>query len=281
VIATEAFDIAGDPSQYAEQVTPARDPRDILNLTEGLHPWQPQKLYYFSDAAHTDFLEGQGPRYSASAISPSKNASYARLSAEECSFHLTQSDSGYAARVALDKNDLQHSYFTEDSRFVFGKAHVPATKTGDLFEGVSVEPLAYISAPGYKDQKTDEGAFGLGGPWHFYSQFCPAHGVAAMTKLVPPEVLAGVDTRVTIPYILSNTEKSSTHAQVHVTAPAGWKVDYAGNAVDLKPGDTYAGRAILTAPSHTSKEWQNIVLDAGALGSRSVRVQVSPFSLPQ
>lgn len=77
VLATEAFDVAGDPTKYSEQVTPPRDTNDISNLTEGLHPWQPKKLYYFSDAAHRDFLQGQGPRYSASAISPSKKVSYA------------------------------------------------------------------------------------------------------------------------------------------------------------------------------------------------------------
>jgi LmbE family N-acetylglucosaminyl deacetylase len=45
VIATEAFDLAGDPTQYPEQVFPPRNREDIGNLTEGLHPWQPKKLY--------------------------------------------------------------------------------------------------------------------------------------------------------------------------------------------------------------------------------------------
>src|SRR5579864_8011803 len=38
VIATEAFDMAGDPSAFAEQLAKPRDPNNIGNLTEGLHP---------------------------------------------------------------------------------------------------------------------------------------------------------------------------------------------------------------------------------------------------
>src|SRR5579863_4684758 len=63
VIATEAFDMAGNATVFPEQLAPPRDRQNISNLTEGLHVWQPKKLYYFSDASHTEFLEGKGPRY--------------------------------------------------------------------------------------------------------------------------------------------------------------------------------------------------------------------------
>src|SRR5690349_9342878 len=63
VIATEAFDLAGDPTKFPEQVALPRNRASISNLTEGLRPWQPKKIYYFSDASHTEFLEGQGPEF--------------------------------------------------------------------------------------------------------------------------------------------------------------------------------------------------------------------------
>jgi len=75
VIATEAFDLAVNPTAFGEQVSQPRDRRNIANLTEGLHPWQPKKLYFFSDASHSDFQEGQGPQYVTKAISPSKGLS--------------------------------------------------------------------------------------------------------------------------------------------------------------------------------------------------------------
>src|ERR1700761_281819 len=49
VIATEAFDLAGNPTVFPEQLSLPRDRRNIGNLTEGLRPWQPKKLYFFSD----------------------------------------------------------------------------------------------------------------------------------------------------------------------------------------------------------------------------------------
>ena len=45
-----AFDVAGDPTSFPEQVSAPRNRDSISNLTEGLRPWQPKKIYYFSDA---------------------------------------------------------------------------------------------------------------------------------------------------------------------------------------------------------------------------------------
>ena len=60
VLATEAFDLAGDPTVFSEQVSPASNPDKNANLTEGLRPWQPQKIYYFYNSTH-DISTGQGP----------------------------------------------------------------------------------------------------------------------------------------------------------------------------------------------------------------------------
>jgi LmbE family N-acetylglucosaminyl deacetylase len=60
VIATEAFDLAGNPTAFAEQLAAPQDRFNIGNLTEGLRPWQPQKLYYFSDTAHPETIKVYG-----------------------------------------------------------------------------------------------------------------------------------------------------------------------------------------------------------------------------
>lgn len=70
VLATEAFDLAGDPMAFPEQVSPPRNHFDYSNVTEGLRTWQAQKLYYFSDATNQAFLDGKGPQYKASDIRP-------------------------------------------------------------------------------------------------------------------------------------------------------------------------------------------------------------------
>jgi hypothetical protein len=53
VLATEAFDMAGDPTAFPEQVTPPSNHLGFGNLTEGLQPWQPEKLYYFTGPLRT------------------------------------------------------------------------------------------------------------------------------------------------------------------------------------------------------------------------------------
>ena len=59
VIATEAFDLAGDPTAFPEQIAPPEDRLWYGNLMEGLRAWQCKKLYYYTDASHLDFLKGK------------------------------------------------------------------------------------------------------------------------------------------------------------------------------------------------------------------------------
>ncbi|MGA8028337.1 MAG: PIG-L family deacetylase, partial [Bryobacteraceae bacterium] len=175
VLATEAFDMAADPTAFPEQLAIPRDRFDIGNLTEGLHPWQVEKIYYFSDAAHTEFLKGKGPSYSAKDISPSRHVSYARLAAEECSYHLTQGDTGQAASAALAKNDIHE--FEGPVLFIFGKSYVPSSATGGLFEGVIPDGISYHRPPGYTPEKVIAPTLELGGSWSFYRRFWQAHGL--------------------------------------------------------------------------------------------------------
>jgi hypothetical protein len=148
VIATEAFDLAGNPTVFPEQLSQPRDRLNISNLTEGLHPWQPKKLYFFSDASHSDFQEGQGPRYDPKAVSPAKGVPYTRLAAEEMAYHLTQGDAGVLAVDALKKNDLK--LFEQPEQLIFGKSLVQSSITGDIFEGITPVPIPYVRAHGYE-----------------------------------------------------------------------------------------------------------------------------------
>jgi LmbE family N-acetylglucosaminyl deacetylase len=165
VLASEAFDVAADSTAYAEQVTAPRDTRNMGNLTEGLHPWQPKKLYFLTDAAHREFLKGRGPNYSSTEISPSKKVAYEQLGAEECAFHLTQSDSGYAAGIALQKHQVEKTYLHDPVQFIFGKSYVPGDPVSDLFEGITPGPAGYRAAPGFHGAHTSKPTFELGGPW--------------------------------------------------------------------------------------------------------------------
>ncbi len=283
VLATEAFDAAGDPSRFPAQVTPARNPWGIGNGTEGLQPWQPQKIYYFTDASHVDFLEGKGPTYSALDISPAKHESYALLAAEECSLHLTQIDSGAAAKHALDNDEVAKTYFADPSRLLFGKSHVPSSITGDLFEGVTSQ-ISYtpVSVPATPAPETK---LALWGPWYFYANFWREHGLEHLSHLVPPEVLCGASERVTIPIRLPNTGNETLSGDITVSAPPGWKIEWGLGAFHIEPGSVWSAPVVLVAPAQKDADWKDITISAkspdGSLGSVSVRVQVAQYDLPQ
>ena len=88
VIATEAFDTAGDPSVFPAQLAQPR--RVNETLLEGLEPWQPQKIYFFSDAADDKHIKGKGPTYPTTAVSPTRHLPYWRISMDVFRYHLTQ-----------------------------------------------------------------------------------------------------------------------------------------------------------------------------------------------
>src|SRR5437764_9161249 len=150
IIATEAFDLAGDPTAFPEQVASPEDRLWYGNLMEGLRPWQPKKLYYYTDATHFDFLKGKGPEYSMTALSPSQRVSYARLAAKELSFHRTQY--GDEPAKALATNNLKD--FEQPLPFVLAKSLVGGSATGDIMEGVGSAAIPFSPVRGYRPENS-------------------------------------------------------------------------------------------------------------------------------
>jgi LmbE family N-acetylglucosaminyl deacetylase len=282
VIATEAFDLAADPAAFGEQLATPRDREDINNLVEGLRPWQPEKLYYFSDAAHTEFMKGKGPSYSATDDSPSRHVSYARLAAEECSFHLTQGDTGQMAREALAKNDLH--YFNEPVHFIFGKSYVPSSTTGDLFEGVKPD-IAYRPAV-FSARKLTAPEMELGGPWHFYRNFWRAHNLEHLANLLGPEILAQRQSYFTIPIRIENPTDATVNANVSVQLPDGWSsVRGLPESILVQPHNYETVMLTAKTPHDYEKGWKTIIIagksDSASLGEIQIRVEIDPAAMPE
>src|SRR6266481_5579206 len=74
VLATEAFDMAGDPTVFPAQLAAPVHVNETL--LEGLRPWQPKKIYYYSDAQEQDQFKNTGPLYQVTAISPVRKLPY-------------------------------------------------------------------------------------------------------------------------------------------------------------------------------------------------------------
>src|SRR5271169_5445195 len=74
LLATEAFDLAGDPLVFPEQVTGPM--RRLEPYFDNLRPWQPKKIYYFPDASREDMFKGKGPSIPMTGISKSTGKPY-------------------------------------------------------------------------------------------------------------------------------------------------------------------------------------------------------------
>ncbi|HEY6991049.1 MAG TPA: PIG-L family deacetylase [Bryobacteraceae bacterium] len=284
VIATEAFDLAGNPAAFSEQLATPRDHENISNLTEGLRPWQPEKIYYFSDAAHTEFLKGKGPSYTATDKSPSRKVSYARLAAEECSYHLTQGDSGQEAKIALEKNDLH--FFEQPVNFIFGKSHVQSSVTGDLFDGIRPDGIAYRQPPEFSAPKLAAPAIELGGPWYFYRNFWRAHGLDNLANLLGPEIMAQRASRFTFPVRIENPTGSAVDANLSVDFPEGWAfVTRMPANISVGPHDHQTVMVTAKTPETEVKGWKTITIAArsgsGSLGQIRIRAEIDPAAMPE
>jgi LmbE family N-acetylglucosaminyl deacetylase len=286
VIATEAFDLAGNPTVFPEQLSQPRNRRDISNLTEGLHPWQPKKLYFFSDASHTDFQEGQGPRYDPKAVSPAKGVSYARLAAEEMAHHLTQGDTGQFATEALKKGDLKA--FEEPVQLIFGKSLVKSSITGDILEGITPGSIPYARVSGYQASEKTGLSIELEGPWTFYREFWKAHDIGQLGNLLKePEVMISPGEKLTLPITITNSESTSRDVTLRAVLPDGWREERGTAIYPVNARGSYTVQAVLQSPAGAHKGWvkPEIIWKAEAdgkeIGSIHMRVLIGGGGLPQ
>jgi LmbE family N-acetylglucosaminyl deacetylase len=276
VVATEAFDLAGDPTKFPEQVMTPEDRLFYGNLIEGLRPWQPQKLFFFTDASHLDFVEGKGPAYATTEVSPSQHVAYARLAAKEASIHRTQGDVGDAGERALATGDL--SGFDSPARFVLGKSLVGGTPTGDIFESTVAGPIAYASTRGYQPPSAPRPAIELGGPWAFYADFWPAHNLGQMAQLLAPELGVGGGQNFPISLLLHNAADQVRTVTVQVQLPAGWAEVKGSGAYVVPPHESAPVQARLVAPRVAKSQWQLVTwtakADGQAAGTAMLKVYV-------
>ena len=284
VIATEAFDMAGDPSMFPEQLAAPRDRNNIGNLTEGLHPWQPKKLYYFTDATNPAFQAGKGPSYPTEEESPSKKVPYYKIAAEEMSFHLTQDDTGQMATAAMKKGDF--TYFRQPVLLITGKSLVQGSITGDVFEGITDHPVPFSPPPGFRPTARSGISTDLGGPWSFYRDFWQAHGLSQLSALLPTvglNVIPGE--RVNIPVLLQNDTNAHATVTVSATVPPGW-TEVSGNGSYLVPQHQETPLYIIARTTASAgKEPQKLTIHVDTSGEVIQPIEITVYpdrgALPQ
>jgi len=282
VLATEAFDLAGDPTAFSEQVSPAISPNQPQQMTEGLRPWQPEKLYYFYNPTHDDIFEGRGPQYSSSEISPSKNVSYGMLAAQENAPHASQG--GFRVQQAIDNHTLEANggaiakLALGPVRFILGKTLVPSGITDDVFAGVLPDGIDYVRPSGYVAANLSQPALVIGDPWRFYQRLWQAHDLKQLPSVVPLELTVHTEGILSIPLVIENPLDHSIDVTLSTQAPDGWKLHPIA-PVSVDPHSEYIVRVQADAPQTKLPGWQQFAVTGTAggqsLGSVPLRVELS------
>ncbi|HEY6939348.1 MAG TPA: hypothetical protein VI424_19455, partial [Terriglobales bacterium] len=277
VLATEAFDMAANPLVFPEQVAAPRDRSNISNYGEGLRPWQPKKIYYFSDAIHTEFYKGNGPEYPTSDISPSRHIPYSQVAEQAWGAYQTQGD--YTPEQLKE-------VMAAPVRFIFGKSLVGGTATGDIFEGIRPGAIPYHRAAGYEPPARPPVSIELGGPWAFYRQFWQAHDIQHLGRLYAPETGVAPGEKLWVPILIHNDTDATQQVTLSPELPAGWSSTPAAQVYTIAAHDTYPVSVWVLAPASAQKDaWLNLTWKAQSdgkdIGSVTLRGHVDTQHMPQ
>lgn len=284
VIATEAFDMAGDPTVFPQQVAFPRERTDISNFNEGVNPWQAKKIYYFSDREEP--IDGPGPKFNISDVSKSKKIPYYQLAAELSTPHLTQADVSESAIKALKTKDYsEFEKYMSRFHLLFGKSLVKCNPRGDVFEGIRSESLGYIAPQGYKEETGKEVNIELGGAFAFYRKFWKVHSIENLASLVQPEITVAVNSYLNFPIVLSNYTNDSVNVELKPLLPEGWKVSSGIATYHLAPNEVFPVQTFIIAASEKTTQpidisWEALV-GGNVIGRVTIRVGLSEWTLPQ
>jgi LmbE family N-acetylglucosaminyl deacetylase len=289
VLAVEAFDCAGDASVFPAQIAQVRKINETL--LEGLAPWQPQKIYFFSDANDDKQFKGKGPEYPTTAVSPTRHLPYWRVAMEEFRFHLTQYRSYIDKLGALNEEQLtklagaDQDGWSGPVQLIFGKSLVSGTATGDVFEGINPRRFAFVRPPAPGPPQHSGLSIEIGGPWHFYENFRRAHDLTQMPKAETPEISVAAGTTLQLPVILRNDSGESAEIALSTTLPDGWSLKNPLPRYRLAPGDVFPLEVELTTPSKKSDQVGEVACRAEVAGREAgtlrLRVRVGSGGLPQ
>ncbi len=284
VIATEAFDMAGDPMAFPVQVTVPRERIDIGQLNEGLSPWQPKKLYFFSDASHK--VEGDGPKFDWNAVSPSKSQPYYKVAAELSKYHLTQGDVADAANKAIESGNYdEFKKSLEHYHLLFGKSLVKCSPNGDVFEGITEAALPFTPPRGYQPEQRKGVSMELGGVWSYYKNFWRTHNIERVAPLIQPELEIAANNYTFIPLLLHNDTGDSVTVTVTGEFPKGWKPAYGNAKYRIAPHSDYPVQTFTFAPAEVSPDFQTITWKAEyngkSIATIPIRIRVSEWTLPE
>ncbi len=286
VLATEAFDLAGDPAAFPAQLA---DPVRINEtLLEGLRPWQPKKIYYFTDAQESEPFKNSGPQYPVTGVSPTRNLPYWRIAMEEFEFHLTQYRSYIEKLRNMDEQQIVKAGadgWSDPVQLTFGKSNVGGSAGGDVFDGITSGAIAFVHHPEAEAEPVPGLAVELAGPWGFYETFRRAHGLQHLPRAAVPEIAVTAGATLEIPLRLLNHTAASREITLTLAAPEGWTTQGGVASYTVKAGDQLpvlvTSASPKTAPGGVDELVCNAQADGKVVASIKLHVRRRSGGLPQ
>ncbi len=295
VLATEAFDLAGNPVVFPSQLAGASAHREIY--LENLQTWQVKKIYYFPDGNDDKQFSGTGPSYSIWDISPSQKKPYWRIALDAATTHLTQYPEDIERIQKLSDGEAQKmmrdpetAWWTEPETLVFGKSYFMSKATDDIFANLQGEPNHCPGLSATTQRSSGVTTVKLGGPWGYYQSFREAHCLGALHVADPPELAETAGTQVYVPLTVAHANNKALKLQLKVEAPKGWKVTSGEGEIALPAEATSEVRIEIETPKLTASDLkangpQEIVIhaiaDGASAGDIKLRVQLRSHGLPQ
>jgi len=293
LLATEAFDLAGDPASFPEQL--AGPTKRLEPLLENLRPWQSKKIYYFADADREDIFRGRGPDYSVKEISKSSKQPYWRMALDSFRAHQTQAKSFLDKIAQMDEAQIEKiatsdGGWTDALHFVLGKSLVGGSVTGDIFDGVTPGAIPFARPEVSPEPPRPELAVELGGPYSFYAEFRRAHGLTNLPRPEPPEIALQAPGTLVIPLWVRNPTAKPREITLSVALPTGWTTQDGIGKFTAAAKQVAATRIEITLPALAENgakklEPQEISVHADSnghsVGEIKLRVELRKRALPQ
>ena len=293
LLATEAFDQAGDPTSFPEQV--AAPTKRLEPFLENLRPWQPKKIYYFPDADREELFRGKGPDYSVKEISKSSKQPYWRMALDSFRAHQTQAKSFIDKIAQLDEAQIEKMAtsdegWTDAQHFVLGKSLVGGSVTGDIFEGVTTGAVPFARPVVSAEPARPELSVELGGPYSFYAEFRRAHGLTNLPYPEPPEIALQSPGTLVIPLWVRNRTAKTQEITLSAVLPAGWTTQSGTGKFTVAAKQVAAARIEVNLPAPAENgakkpEPQDVSVHAGSngqsVGEIKLLVELRKHALPQ
>ena len=252
VLATEAFDLSGDPVAFPEQL--AGPTKRLESLLDNLRPWQPKKIYYFPDADKEDIFRGLGPQYSVKEVSKSFKHPYWRLALDGYLAHETQAKSFAETVKAMSDAQIEKMMMSDwgDSlKFVRGKSLVGGAVTGDIFENITGDAIAFQRAEISSDAQRAGVVGGTCGAMEFLCGLSARSWIEsfAASGASGNRVAGGNDAGDSI--VGQNQTSAAQEITLAADLPAGWALQSGAGKFSIGAKQTAAARVEVALPANS------------------------------